>query len=106
MTDVDREKVLSLVDSWLYANTHDTSFQITDTLSNAASGKHRPMTLSEKIFMHHVLPGSKATGLKAGDVVSVSVDWVLASEVSWKVGWPWLLMSGLLQDTDIATNRA
>lgn len=43
------------------------------------------MTLSEKIFMHHLLPGSMVIGLKAGNVVPVSVDWVLASEVSWKV---------------------
>lgn len=81
-TDADREKVRSLADSWLYASTYDT--QIPGTNLKATKNR-KPMTLSEKIFMHHVLPGSRTIELKAGDVVPVSVDWVLASEVSWKV---------------------
>lgn len=97
LTDADCDKVLSLVDSWLYASTHE---QVSDT-ELSTSEKCRPMTLSEKIFMHHMLPGSRHAGLKAGDVVPVSVDWVLASEVSWKV-WKFS-KNDLLHYTDNAT---
>ena len=41
------------------------------------------MTLTEKIFeMHNV----EATGsVQSGDVIRVSVDWIMASEASWSV---------------------
>lgn len=41
------------------------------------------MTMSEKIFAVHDL---NHEGLVApGDIIRVSVDWILASEVSWAV---------------------
>jgi hypothetical protein len=44
----------------------------------------RPMTLCEKIICHGAI-GLEAPGqVKPGDMVCVSVDWTLASELTWK----------------------
>jgi len=43
------------------------------------------MTLAQKIFAQHVIGEMPSYGLKAGDVVRVGVDWILASELSWSV---------------------
>ncbi|KAI9933285.1 hypothetical protein MW887_007758 [Aspergillus wentii] len=84
LSDADYEKVIFLVDSWLQATTHETALQPSNAgLSKAQEGR-RPMTLSEKIFTEHMLPGKFSKGVKAGDVIRVSVDWILGSEVSWK----------------------
>lgn len=85
LTDADREKIVFLVDSWLYAASHETANEVTTTDIDISSRTRRPMTLSEKIFAHHALPGDLSTGVKVGDVIRVSVHWVLASEVSWMV---------------------
>lgn len=85
LTDADHEKIAFLVDSWLYAASHEVANEVITTDVGISLKLHRPMTLSEKIFAHHMLPGNPSTGVKAGDVIRVSVDWVLASEVSWMV---------------------
>lgn len=41
----------------------------------------RDMTLSEKIFAAHDLQSRGE--VKAGDLIRVSVDWIMASELSW-----------------------
>jgi len=57
--------------------------------------RHRPhgrrgMTMTEKIFAMH--DTSRKGSVKPGDIVQADVDWILASELSWKVrhmlpGW-------------------
>eukprot|EP00051_Salpingoeca_urceolata_P001658 m.42818 g.42818 ORF g.42818 m.42818 type:complete len:1045 (-) comp11584_c0_seq3:583-3717(-) len=43
----------------------------------------RPMTLSEKILCHNAI-GLAKPEVKPGDVVSVKVQWTIASEITWK----------------------
>lgn len=85
LADADREKIAFLVDSWLYAASREAASEMITVDVDISFKMRRPMTLSEKVFAHHMLPGNPSTGVKAGDVVRVSVDWVLASEVSWMV---------------------
>jgi aconitate hydratase/homoaconitate hydratase len=42
----------------------------------------RPLTMTQKILAHHALGLSKPY-LQAGDMVRVSVDWTIASELAW-----------------------
>lgn len=83
LTSEQRDEVLFLVDSWLEAlNSADR----TPVQLQPRSQRHpatRPMTLAQKIFAQHVVGGCPAEGLQEGDVVRVSVDWILASELSW-----------------------
>ncbi|KAJ3565701.1 hypothetical protein NPX13_g7408 [Xylaria arbuscula] len=41
----------------------------------------RPMTMAEKVFAAHDV--SRKGWVKAGEVIQVDVDWILASELSW-----------------------
>ncbi|KAI1349419.1 hypothetical protein F5Y01DRAFT_327484 [Xylaria sp. FL0043] len=49
-------------------------------LSERPPGR-RPMTMAEKIFAAHDV--SRKGWVKAGEVIQVDVDWILASELSW-----------------------
>ncbi|PVU93803.1 hypothetical protein BB561_003038 [Smittium simulii] len=44
----------------------------------------RGMTISEKIIYHHAIGLKPGQQVKPGDMVCVSVDWTLASELTWK----------------------
>ena len=46
--------------------------------------RRRPMTLCEKIICHAALGLQAPYDVKPGDFVCVSVDWTLASELTWK----------------------
>ena len=81
----DRSNALFLVDAWLEAlNSQDRTKGGPPVIKSRAETT-RPMTLTEKIFAHHTLGGCPIEGLKAGDVVRASLDWVIASELSWSV---------------------
>ncbi|PYH96148.1 hypothetical protein BO71DRAFT_186014 [Aspergillus ellipticus CBS 707.79] len=84
LSDSDREQVCFLVDAWLRASTYSQAQTIL-TPPETPETPHRPMTLSEKIFTHHLLSDNESVGVKAGDVIRVSVDWIIASELSWMV---------------------
>jgi len=72
----DRTDTLFLVDAWLEAlNSQDRAKGALPTTTLRAKGT-RPMTLTEKIFAHHTLGGCPVEGLKAGDVIRASLDWV------------------------------
>ena len=81
----EREDVVFLVEAWLEAlNSADSSRRLPDPVATRGPSQ-RPMTLSEKIFAHHATRVSSAAGVKPGDFIRVSVDWVIASELSWVV---------------------
>jgi aconitate hydratase/homoaconitate hydratase len=40
------------------------------------------MTLTEKILFHHAL-GWKKDHVKPGDILTIAVDWTIASELAW-----------------------
>ncbi|KAJ3065980.1 hypothetical protein HK102_007766, partial [Quaeritorhiza haematococci] len=46
--------------------------------------KRRPMTLCEKIICHSAIGLPAPFSVKPGDMVCVSVDWTIASELTWK----------------------
>ncbi|KAI1610291.1 aconitase family protein [Exophiala viscosa] len=73
-----------LVEAWLNAITSRERARDYLSFLNAPAPGTRPMTLAEKIFAQHVLGEKSTHGLKAGDVVRVGVDWILASELSWQ----------------------
>lgn len=95
LTEADETKVLFLVEAWLMTvNTAGVakeelapipSSEPTDIDTGGLKSGRRPMTLSEKIIAHHALSRVSSEGVKPGDVVRLSVDWVVASEVSWLV---------------------
>jgi len=43
------------------------------------------MTLSETIFAQHAIRNVAPEDLAAGDLVRVSVDWVISAELAWAV---------------------
>jgi hypothetical protein len=74
---------LFLVSAWLEAlNSADRSKSLPKPLPSRPEGR-RGMTLSEKIFAAHDIEQSGF--VTPGDVVRVSVDWIMASELSWGV---------------------
>ncbi|KAJ9609219.1 hypothetical protein H2200_006991 [Cladophialophora chaetospira] len=77
-------ETIFLVEAWLEAiNSRENAKDFLSHRPLPASGT-RPMTLAEKIFAQHVVGEKPATGLAAGDVVRVGIDWILASELSWQ----------------------
>ena len=85
-TPEDIEKVLFLIEAWLEAlNSAERSPKLNDPVTGQVQGR-RPMTVTEKIFTHHATRTPNAEGLRPGDFVRVTVDWVIASELSWVVG--------------------
>ncbi|MDZ7267174.1 MAG: aconitase family protein [candidate division KSB1 bacterium] len=42
----------------------------------------RPMTLTEKILLQHAL-GWERNDVQAGDILAITVDWTIASELAW-----------------------
>ncbi|WYZ36326.1 hypothetical protein EsH8_XII_000076 [Colletotrichum jinshuiense] len=81
------QEVEFLVDAWLSAVT---SREAASQQARPALRKRRgtpsnahPMTLTEKILAYHAFSLPSAKGVKPGDVVRVSLDWVIASEVAW-----------------------
>lgn len=84
----DYENVLDLTEAWLESlNSQDRAKNISSTVE-IRSTTTRPMNLAQKIFAYHVVGGCPVEGLATGDVVRVAVDWILASELSWRVSWP------------------
>lgn len=79
----EEAEVLFLVSAWLEAlNSADRSTTPAKHFPSRPEGR-RPMTLSEKIFAAHDI--DQKGEVKPGDVVRVNVDWIMASELSWKV---------------------
>ncbi|PYI32536.1 aconitase family protein [Aspergillus indologenus CBS 114.80] len=72
-----------LLEAWLESlNSVERTRGLPSPLSVRASST-RPMTLAEKILAHHAFSLPSAEGLKGGDFIRVTVDWIIASELSW-----------------------
>nr|WOZ30804.1 McfD [Coleophoma empetri]BAN91491.1 putative 3-isopropylmalate dehydratase [Coleophoma empetri] len=72
-----------LVEAWLEALNSAESARTLPAPLPAKSSATRPMTLAEKIFAHHAFSLPSPDGLKSGELVRVSIDWIIASELSW-----------------------
>jgi hypothetical protein len=76
-------EVVFLASAWLESlNSVDRSKSLPKPLTSRPEGR-RGMTLSEKIFAMHDI--DQKGFVTPADVVRVSVDWILASELSWNV---------------------
>jgi len=76
-------EIVFLVSAWLESlNSVDRSKSLSKPLTSRPEGR-RGMTLSEKIFAAHDI--DQKGFVTPGDVVRVSVDWIMASELSWHV---------------------
>ncbi|TGJ79978.1 hypothetical protein E0Z10_g8784 [Xylaria hypoxylon] len=74
-------QVLFLLSTYLEAvKSAERSHHAPKPLSERPPGR-RPMTMAEKIFAAHDI--SQKGWVKAGEVIEVDVDWILASELSW-----------------------
>lgn len=85
LTMQQQSEILFLVDAWLESlNSADREKLIPCLLTERPEGR-RGMTMSEKIFAMHDL--NQKGFVAPGDIIRVRVDWILASEVSWAVGF-------------------
>lgn len=81
----EQAEISFLVSAWLEAlNSADRAKAKPKPLSARPAGR-RGMTLSEKIFAIHDV--AQKGYVKVGDLIRVDVDWVIASEASWAVGF-------------------
>jgi hypothetical protein len=79
----DVSELLFLVSAQLEAlNSAERAKAPVKPLSSRPPGR-RGMTLSEKIFAAHDV--DRKGEVKPGDMIRVDVDWIMASELSWKV---------------------
>ncbi|KAI1325847.1 aconitase iron-sulfur domain-containing protein [Xylariaceae sp. FL0255] len=78
----DQSELLFLVSAHLEAlNSAERAQQRVPPIGQRPAGR-RPMTLSEKILAAHDV--ERKGEVRPGDIIRVDVDWVLASELSWK----------------------
>ncbi|KAJ5374368.1 aconitase iron-sulfur domain-containing protein [Penicillium concentricum] len=86
LSQMQLQHLQDLLEAWLESlNSAESGRCLPAPLSVKASAT-RPMTLAEKILAHHAFSLPSAHGLKSGDFVRTSVDWIVASELSWVVG--------------------
>ena len=79
----DAAEILFLTSAHLEAlNSVERAKNPLRPLSTRPAGR-RGMTMSEKIFAAH--DTTRKGEVKSGDVVRVDVDWIMASELSWRV---------------------
>ncbi|CAG8534300.1 6672_t:CDS:2 [Cetraspora pellucida] len=81
------DKVIEVLETYLEGlNAEDRTSSITpvrELLLTRPSGR-RGMTLCEKIITHAAIGLPPPGHVKPGDMICVSVDWTLASELTWK----------------------
>jgi homoaconitase/3-isopropylmalate dehydratase large subunit len=82
-SDTQYDEIKFLCESWLESLNSQERAQKTSRVSTQPTPGVRPMTLAEKIFAHHCHGSVPPSGVSAGDVIVVGIDWVLASELSW-----------------------
>lgn len=82
---IECDKVVFLIDAWLEALNSQERAKRLPAPSMTRDPQRRPMTLSEKILAHHATSVPSHVGIKSGDMVNISIDWILASELSWVV---------------------
>ncbi|KIV94048.1 hypothetical protein PV10_05205 [Exophiala mesophila] len=82
-TDIFCDEVLRQYSRFLEAANSAKRASISDdtTLAKPLSGR-RPLSLVEKILAHHAV-GLEKPEVRPGDMICVSVDWTLTSELLW-----------------------
>lgn len=81
------DEIKFLVEAWLETlNSEQNSKGLQDTVSGAVTAR-KPMNLTEKILAHHATSAPFPGGVTAGDLITITVDWIIASELSWTVSY-------------------
>lgn len=81
MDETAMREVEFLIDAWLTAAESRTR-RLPPALHHKDQ-QRLPMNLTEKILAHHAFSVPRRTGVSAGDLLHVSIDWVMASELTW-----------------------
>lgn len=85
--DSQLEEIKFLLEAWLESlNSEENSKGLKAAISSAVEGC-KPMNLTEKILAHHATSVPSSGGVTAGDLITITVDWIIASELSWTVGF-------------------
>lgn len=86
LEEKDTKEILFLVEAWLESlNSEERARKDVWRPLQSRCANFRPMTLAEKIFVHHIAGGCPDRGVQEGDVITVAVDWVVTSEAGWFV---------------------
>ena len=84
-TEHERSEMLFLIEATMEAiNSDEKSRRLPDTVAGRAESA-KPMTLAQKIFARHTIGGCPKQGIAVADTLRVAVDWIMASELSFKV---------------------
>ncbi|KAF9362531.1 hypothetical protein BGX34_005980 [Mortierella sp. NVP85] len=78
------DKILETLEKELIGLNSAEGAPITRPLALGRPAGRRGMTISEKIIAHNAIGLPEPGNVKPGDMVCVSVDWTLASELTWK----------------------
>ncbi|KAF2028649.1 hypothetical protein EK21DRAFT_113662 [Setomelanomma holmii] len=81
LTPCHQRKIHFLISAWLESLNSSNRSVTPPTPLPSRPSKRRGMTLTEKIFAHHDI--SRQGYVRSGMTISVSVDWILASDASW-----------------------
>lgn len=82
LTPTQESEIVFLTSAWLEAlNSADRAKTPAKPLRSRPANR-RGMTISEKILAQHDI--DRRGSVKPGDMVRVDIDWVIASEASWK----------------------
>lgn len=85
LTDVQIAEVLFQVDAFLEAANSQERARILRKPMEEKYPRTKPMTLAQKVFAHHAVDLCPVEGLQLRDVARVTVDWIMASELSYRV---------------------
>ncbi|KAG0246286.1 Isocitrate/isopropylmalate dehydrogenase-domain-containing protein [Mortierella sp. GBAus27b] len=78
------DKVLEALEKELIGLNSAENAPIVRPLALNRPAGRRGLTISEKIIAHNAIGLTEPGNVKPGDMVCVSVDWTLASELTWK----------------------
>ncbi|SMR53518.1 unnamed protein product [Zymoseptoria tritici ST99CH_1A5] len=86
VNDATLEELDFLVNAWLLAaKTRKLHYDQQHEDGGAPIKRETDaMTLAQKILAHHAHSVPRASGVRPGDFLRVSVDWIIASELSWQ----------------------
>jgi hypothetical protein len=77
------QEVTFLTEAWLAAvDSQAAARGLPEPLKHKNAGTC-PLNLAEKILAHHAFSVPRPEGVQAGDLLRVSIDWIIASELSW-----------------------
>jgi hypothetical protein len=87
------KEIKFLVEAWLETlNSEENSKGLRTPISGTVKNR-KPMNLTEKILSHHATSAPSPGGVTTGDLITVTVDWIIASELSWTVSCLFSILS-------------